>query len=85
MKIIVGLGNPGEQYKNVRHNFGFMVLDKFAEGKVRWEESKKFKSLTVKIANLILIKPQTFMNNSGFAVASAAKYFKIQPFVGRRR
>lgn len=76
MKLIVGLGNPGDQYKNVRHNLGFMVMDELG---YRWEDNKKFKSLISKTDDLIFVKPQTYMNNSGMAVVAVAKYFKIQP------
>lgn len=76
MKLIVGLGNPGDQYKNVRHNLGFMVMDELG---YRWEDNKKFKSLIAKTNDLIFVKPQTYMNNSGMAVRRLADYFKIQP------
>ncbi|MBI2338479.1 aminoacyl-tRNA hydrolase [Candidatus Daviesbacteria bacterium] len=93
MKLIVGLGNPGEKYINTRHNLGFMVVDelgkKMDDGKWKvgvedggWKLEKKFKSQILRCAqddNLILIKPQTFMNNSGLAVSAVAEYFKIQP------
>lgn len=81
MKLLVGLGNPGDQYKNVRHNLGFMVLDEFAKRlvEVKWKMEKKIKSEMIKTEELLLIKPQTFMNNSGQAVSAAAAYFKIKP------
>ncbi len=71
MIIIIGLGNPGEQYKNTRHNVGFMTVDKFAERNnfVDFEIQKKFNALVSKgLLNqkeILLLKPQTFMNNSG--------------------
>lgn len=79
MKLIVGLGNPGDEYKNVRHNLGFMVLDELAKsvGSGRWEIEKKFNSLALKASEALLVKPQTFMNNSGDAVRRLADYFKI--------
>lgn len=78
MKLVVGLGNPGDKYKNVRHNLGFMVLDEmFPDGK--WVQDKKFNSLLLRTPEAIFIKPQTFMNNSGQAVSASAKYFKIKP------
>jgi len=61
MKLIVGLGNPGKEYLNTRHNIGFMVLDKFTSG--AWREDKKIE----------LIKPDTFMNDSGKAVGHVKK------------
>lgn len=93
MRLIVGLGNPGEKYKNTRHNIGFMALDailsKFEPAeKTYWEEKKdlksniKFLSTNTKsqppTANrqILLAKPTTFMNNSGFSVAKVLNYYK---------
>jgi PTH1 family peptidyl-tRNA hydrolase len=80
MKLIVGLGNPGNKYKDTRHNLGFMAVDILAEklGFV-WRENKRLKSLVVKSDDLVLLKPQTFMNLSGQAVAAALSYYKITP------
>ena len=81
MKIIIGLGNPTEKYKNTRHNVGFRVLDCLAEriGGGFYTESK-FKSQIQKgILNsqqVLLVKPQTYMNLSGEAVAMIMGYFK---------
>lgn len=80
MKIIIGLGNPGDKYAKVRHNLGFMVVDKLVESseyKVVWEDNKKLKSLVAKSGDLIFAKPQTFMNSSGAAVKSLAAYYKL--------
>lgn len=86
MKIIVGLGNPGEKYLNTRHNLGFEALDsilkKFESVKnSTWEESKKTKSLIKKVnikdIPTLLAKPQTFMNNSGEGVKALLNYYKI--------
>lgn len=79
--IIVGLGNPGTKYENTRHNAGFMAIDTLAE-KYKTDVKKiKFKSLctTVEISgrNCLLMKPSTFMNNSGEAVAEAMRFYKI--------
>lgn len=82
MKLLVGLGNPGEKYINVRHNLGFMIVDKYVSCimyHVSWEENKKFKSQIAKADQLILAKPQTYMNNSGMAVSLIANYYKIIP------
>lgn len=86
MKLVVGLGNPGDKYKqslplrgkNVRHNLGFMVLDQM-HPQAKWVIDKKFNTLLLKTAQAIFIKPQTFMNNSGLAVSAVSKYFKIVP------
>lgn len=83
MKLIVGLGNPGEKYAKTRHNLGFMVMDKLLRKltpfqKTVWQESKKFSSLIARIGDLILVKPQTMMNASGLAVAKLADFYKIK-------
>ncbi len=84
MKLIVGLGNPGEKYENTRHNLGFVVLDALLQKltpveKTVWKENKKFNSLMVKTDEFILVKPQTFVNASGFAVAKIARFYKVKP------
>jgi len=70
MITIIGLGNPGEQYKNTRHNVGFMAIDVFAEKNnfPKFELQKKSNALISKNDNVILVKPQTFMNESGRAI-----------------
>jgi len=73
MLLIVGLGNPGKKYTHTRHNIGFMVVDQLA-GK-RWQ--KKHKSEVCKIGDVLLVKPQTFMNKSGEAVAEIVRFYKI--------
>jgi PTH1 family peptidyl-tRNA hydrolase len=84
MKLIVGLGNPGEKYENTRHNFGFWVVDHLlkdissASASV-WSNEDKVKSEIAKVDGAILAKPKTFMNNSGMAVSLLASYYKIEP------
>jgi peptidyl-tRNA hydrolase, PTH1 family len=72
MHLIVGLGNPGKEYGNTRHNAGFMVLDLLAGG-MDWE--KKYDSEFLKTDDVILAKPQLFMNLSGKSVAQILKYY----------
>ncbi len=88
MKLIVGLGNPGEKYESSRHNLGFVALDHLLKKLTRlkqsvWTEEKKFKALTKEIEidgeKIILLKPTTFMNDSGIAVKAYLSYFKIDP------
>ena len=83
MKLIVGLGNPGTQYQDTRHNIGFMVVDKLAkelgEATPSWEEDKRWKTWICKIGDVLLLKPTTFMNDSGEAVAQVMSFFKLQP------
>jgi len=83
MYMIVGLGNPGREYENTRHNAGFMVLDAL-ESKLGADISeKKHKGLCGKAViggqKVILLKPQTYMNSSGESVRAAADYYKIDP------
>ncbi len=81
MKLIIGLGNPGEKYKGSRHNLGFEVVEEYGSSikyQVSREENKKLKSQIAKIStDLMVVKPQTFMNNSGMAVKLVADYFKV--------
>jgi len=79
MKVVVGLGNPGEQYKKSRHNIGFMFLDFIAGEKADWKFDKKFNALILEEADRVLIKPLTFMNNSGMAVRAFLDYYKLLP------
>lgn len=82
--MIIGLGNPGEEHEKNRHNAGFMALDMLAKKlKANLKEETKFSGQfsLVKIGKdkTLLLKPLTFMNNSGKAVAAAAKFYKIKP------
>ena len=78
MYIIVGLGNPGKQYENTRHNMGFLAVDLLAE-KYNIDVNKiKFKAL-VGEGRILLVKPQTYMNLSGEAVRQAMDFYKIDP------
>lgn len=78
MKLIVGLGNPGNEYRSTRHNVGFMVLDSYL-GDVKW--SSKFQGLyyetNINGEKYVFLKPQTYMNLSGISVSSFVKFFKI--------
>lgn len=83
MKLIVGLGNPGNQYELTRHNTGFMVMDRVADKCGVNINQKKFKALiaitTIMGEKVLLMKPQTFMNLSGEAIQAAAHFYQIQP------
>ena len=81
--IICGLGNPGTQYEGTRHNIGFMTIDTLC-GKYKLDCKKlKFKSLTcdalISGKRCLIMKPTTFMNNSGEAVTEAMNFYKIPP------
>ena len=82
MKIIVGLGNPGKEYENTKHNLGFMFVD-YLSKKYNLNEFKKFKNskITENIIEgkkVIFSKPQTYMNLSGNAVLELKKWFKVE-------
>lgn len=91
MKLIVGLGNPGEKYIHTRHNFGFMVVEQFLKDfeslqNTIWSLNEKLKSDIALIdwkpkvgkqERIILAKPKTYMNNSGMAVALLASFYKV--------
>jgi peptidyl-tRNA hydrolase, PTH1 family len=82
VKLVVGLGNPGEKYKNNRHNAGFVVVDELAKKwDLPWKFSKKLTAEVVTVVKdkLVLLKPQTFMNSSGEAVSKALNFFNINP------
>jgi PTH1 family peptidyl-tRNA hydrolase len=80
MNIIVGLGNPGEKYKNTKHNVGFIILDdKINALGLKWKNSKKFQAEICQDQETIYLKPQTYMNNSGQAVAAVLSYYKLLP------
>ena len=80
MVIIIGLGNPGAQYKNTRHNVGFMAVDEFAKKNDFPEFSlqKKSNALVSENENIMLVKPQTFMNKSGKAIRAITKNYSLQ-------
>lgn len=81
--IIAGLGNPGAKYEMTRHNAGFLALDLYAVKNNADIKKLKYHSLvrevTVSGKRCLLMKPQTFMNNSGEAIGEAAKFYKIPP------
>src|SRR5690606_25557009 len=84
MKLIVGLGNPGPQYDQTRHNVGFLVLDRLAREHAPGTVARsRFSGVCIeaRIENesVLLLKPTTFMNRSGQAVAEAIRLDKLQP------
>lgn len=81
MKLIVGLGNPEERYADTRHNLGFKVLDELTRklNLTDWTTEDKFKSEAIRSPQLLLVKPQTYVNKSGLAVKLIANYFKVNP------
>lgn len=83
MKLIAGLGNPGKEYENTRHNSGFMAVDLLAEkcGVFSWSEKWNALVANVRIGGqaVLLMKPLTYMNNSGSAVSQAVHFYQIEP------
>lgn len=93
MKLIVGLGNPGDKFKYTRHNIGFMVVEKLVKDKFSllpslkaWKKEEKFLSEVCKAPaspaggdNYIIAKPQTYMNLAGLAVSKLANFYKVGP------
>src|SRR4030042_7147554 len=91
MKLIVGLGNPGEKYETTRHNLGFAILDRLLNdvksvGQSKWEDNPKLKSEIFILdwqgkreegEKIILAKPKTYMNNSGMALSLISSFYKI--------
>ena len=83
MKIIVGLGNPGREYAQTKHNVGFMLVDALAEklGIADWQS--KFDALIAEgrmgTEKILLVKPQTYMNESGRAVGPLMNWYKLMP------
>ncbi len=84
IKLIVGLGNPGQQYEKTRHNAGFVFLDHLAsKAGGAWLGNGQFQGEVANCAlagkKIILLKPMTFMNRSGLSVGSLLRYYKIKP------
>lgn len=81
MYLIVGLGNPGNQYENTHHNAGFMAVEKLADPGKSWKS--EYKALTQKVTvggeEVLLAKPQTYMNLSGEAVQALMTWYKVKP------
>lgn len=91
MKIIVGLGNPGREYEKTRHNIGFMVLDQLLKNYTSvkdtvWTDEPKFKADIAEIVwtkkhggeeKVLLVKPKTYMNNSGLAMHLISSFYKV--------
>jgi PTH1 family peptidyl-tRNA hydrolase len=80
-KLVVGLGNPGSKYEGTRHNVGFEVIDRLAQGGSGAAFTRKFDGLLaetdIEFRRVLLLKPQTFMNLSGRSVRQAVQFYKI--------
>jgi peptidyl-tRNA hydrolase, PTH1 family len=80
IRLVAGLGNPGPEYVATRHNIGFMVVDQFAtQVGSTWERSGKWEAISTKCGPVLLIKPLSFMNRSGYPLFAVAQFYKIAP------
>jgi peptidyl-tRNA hydrolase, PTH1 family len=80
IRLIAGLGNPGPEYAATRHNIGFMVVDQLAaQFGSAWEKSAKWDTLSAKCGAVLLVKPLSFMNRSGYPLLAVAQFYKIDP------
>ena len=80
IRLVAGLGNPGPEYMATRHNIGFMVADQFAaQVGSTWEKSSKWDALSAKCGSILLLKPMSFMNRSGYPLFAVAQFYKIEP------
>ena len=78
MKVVVGLGNPGAKYEQTKHNIGFMCVDYYAnQHDITFKFDRKFNAEIAKQGDLVLVKPQTFMNLSGESVKKVLQYFDV--------
>ena len=79
-RLLVGLGNPGLEYRETRHNVGFMVLDRLAaDGRAEFRRERSWRAEVARVGDLLLCKPQTFMNLSGQAVRAMSDFYKVSP------
>ena len=76
MNFIIGLGNPGDQYKSTKHNFGFWVLNKLIEDRSLKLKAGKGDYLYAKAGESLFVKPTSYMNNSGIAIRQILNYYK---------
>ena len=81
MRIVAGLGNPGPAYERTRHNVGFRVLDEVARrfGVTNWRKKDGAAQAHVASADVVLVKPMTYMNESGGPIGSIAGWYKVPP------
>lgn len=82
MKLVCGLGNPGDRYARTRHNAGFLAVEAFADARgARWTErfQSRMSRVDVDGTDVLVLEPMTFMNLSGHALSEAARFFHIEP------
>jgi PTH1 family peptidyl-tRNA hydrolase len=80
IRLVAGLGNPGPEYAATRHNIGFIVADQLvAQFGSTWKKPAKWDALSAKCGSVLLIKPISFMNRSGYPLFAVAQFYKIEP------
>src|SRR5207247_3477655 len=80
IRLVAGLGNPGPEYAATRHNIGFMVVDQFAaQFGSTWEKSTQWDALSAKCGAVLLVKPMSFMNRSGYPLLTITQFYEIEP------
>jgi PTH1 family peptidyl-tRNA hydrolase len=80
IRLVAGLGNPGPEYEETRHNIGFLVVDRLAaQVGSTWEESSKWGAISAKCGEAILVKPMNYMNRSGELLRAIGQFYKIEP------
>src|SRR5947209_3238846 len=78
IRLVAGLGNPGSDYAYTRHNIGFMVVDFLAhQAGLSWQKSGKADAATAKFGDVLLVKPASYMNRSGYPLHSVAQFYKF--------
>ncbi len=80
IRLVAGLGNPSPEHAATRHNIGFMVVDQLAaQFGSTWEKSTKWDALSTKCGAVLLVKPLSFMNRSGYPLLAVTQFYKIEP------
>ena len=80
IRLVAGLGNPGPEYEETRHNIGFLVVDRLAaQVGSTWEKSSKWGAISAKCGEAILLKPMNYMNRSGEPLRAIGQFYKIEP------
>jgi PTH1 family peptidyl-tRNA hydrolase len=80
IRLVAGLGNPGPEYAATRHNVGFFVVERLAaQSGSTWERSTKWDAFSAKLGDVLLVKPNSFMNRSGYPLVAIAQFYKIAP------
>lgn len=80
IRLVAGLGNPGPEYEQTRHNIGFLIADRLASAFAStWEKSGKWDAMSAKSGEVLFVKPMSYMNRSGHPLFAIAQFYKIEP------